>query len=236
MRPAGRGLVVGGSSAIGRAVAVELAGLGLDVDLWGRDAGRLDDAAAAVAAAGGTARTRQVDLRDRTAVRAACTELAADGGLAAVVWSAGLFDWGPADRADPDRWAELLDVNLTAAAVCTRLLLPALLAGAPGALVYLGSGASRQAFPDNAAYVSSKHGLAGLAGGVWADVRERGVRVSLVSPGLVAAGAGLGAPVAGEHPELLLQPGHVAAAVRFVLTFPGPGCPTEVVLSPPLPG
>ncbi|MEU2347988.1 SDR family oxidoreductase [Modestobacter sp. NPDC049651] len=231
-----RALVVGGSSTIGRAIALELAGLGLDVTLWGRDPQRLAEASGACATVGVPSRWQQVELTDRPALRRAAAEVSAGGGLAAVVWAAGVFDWAPADRADPDRWAEVLDVNLTAAALTTRLLLPAVLADPPGALVYLGSGAARQAFPDNAAYVASKHGLAGLAGGVWADVRTRGVRVSLISPGLVAAGAALAAPVVQQHPDQVLQPAQVAAAVRFVLTFPGPGCPTEIVLEPPLTG
>jgi len=220
-----RALVVGGSSDIGASCAHMLTELGHQVLLWGRDQPRL--AAAATAC---DATTRVMDLTDRADLTAAAVEA---GDLHAVVWAAGVFDWGPADRADPAAWGQLLDVNLTAAALGTRLLLPGLLRTAPSALVYIGSTAARHAFPDNAAYVASKHGLAGLVGGVWADVRDRGVRVSLVSPGLVSAGAGLRAPLATEHPEAMLRPSDVAAAVRFVLTFPGPGCPVEVVLANP---
>ncbi len=121
-----------------------------------------------------------------------------------MVWAAGTFEWGPAPEADPQTCRALLDLNLTAAAAATALLLPRLVADAPSALVYVGSGAARQAFPDNAAYVASKHGLRGLAEGVWSDVRAQDVKVGTVSPGLVAA------------------------AVRFVVTFPGRGCPTEI--------
>ena len=60
------------------------------------------------------------------------------------------------------------------------------------------------------------------------DVRDRGVKVSLISPGLVAAGAGLRAPIAAAHPDWLLQPSDVAAAVAFVVTYPERGCPTEI--------
>jgi NADP-dependent 3-hydroxy acid dehydrogenase YdfG len=121
--------------------------------------------------------------------------------LGAVVWAAGLFDWADADVAEPDTWDRLFDVNLAAAAVATRLLLPGLLAASPSSLIYLGSMASRQPFQHNAAYVASKHGLAGLAGAVWLDVRDRGVKVSLVAPGLVAAGAGLRSPQARPVPS-----------------------------------
>jgi len=129
-------------------------------------------------------------------------------------------------------WTQLLAVNLTAAAVATRLVLPHVLAAAPSALVYIGSGAAHEVFANNAAYVASKHGLAGLAGATFLDVRDRDVKVSLVSPGLVAAGAGLYSPAGQSTPERLLTPADVAAAVRLVVTFPARGCPTEIHLHP----
>lgn len=70
-----------------------------------------------------------------------------------------VFDWATAEQADVEVTDRLLDVNLSSAAAATRLLLPRLLDSEPSALVYIGSGASRQAFAHNAAYVASKHGL-----------------------------------------------------------------------------
>jgi NADP-dependent 3-hydroxy acid dehydrogenase YdfG len=165
-------------------------------------------------------------------VRAALDRVLAGGALSTVVYAAGAFDWAPADEADPATWQRLLDVNLTAAAVLTTMVLPPLLAAAPSALVYVGSGAARQAYANNAAYVASKHGLAGLARATFLDVRDRDVKVSLVSPGLVAAGAGLWSPGGQERPDQLLSPADVAAAVRFVVDFPASGCPVEVELQP----
>lgn len=220
-------LVVGASSDIGRATAVALAPTHPDLVLWGRDPDRLAAAGAAVEAAGARARTARVDVTDAAAVRSAVADATATGPLRCVVWAAGTFVWGPAADADPDDWTGLLDVNLTAAARLTALVLPHLVAAAPSALVLVGSGAARQAYPSNAAYVASKHGLAGLAAATFLDVRDAGVKVSLVSPGLVAAGAGLRAPAA---PRLL--PEDVAEAVRWVVAAPARCCPVEVVLQP----
>lgn len=226
----GAALVVGGSSDIGRATAVALAQDGHEITLWGRDEERLARSEGAVVAAGGVAHVVTVDVTVRTHLAEAARRL--PDTLRVVVWAAGVFDWADADVADGEAWERLLDVNLTSAALATRLLLPRLLDVAPSALVYIGSGASRQAFAHNAAYVASKHGLSGLAQAVWLDVRDRGVKVSLVSPGLVAAGAGLASPTAATHPERLLAPEDVAAAVRFVVGFPDRGCPTEIRLEP----
>jgi len=229
---ADQALVIGASSAIGSAIAVELSSLGLGVSLWGRDSGRLDEAAAACGQAGPSAHTAIVDVTDHAAMASAVDVVTGRGPLRAVVYAAGLFDWALGDVADPSVWTQLFAVNLTAAAVATTLVLPPLIAAAPSSLVYIGSGAAHEIFANNAAYVASKHGLAGLAGATFLDVRDRDVKVSLVSPGLVAAGAGLYSPAGQSKPEQLLAPADVAAAVRFVVTFPARGCPTEIHLHP----
>jgi NADP-dependent 3-hydroxy acid dehydrogenase YdfG len=172
------------------------------------------------------------DVTNHQAVETGLSAVDARGPVSVVVYAAGVFDWAPADRAHPAAWERVLSVNLTAAAVLTALAVPRLIEAAPSALVYIGSGASRQAFANNAAYVASKHGLAGLAGATFLDVRDRGVKVSLVSPGLVAAGAGALSDAGRDRPEQLLTPDDVATAVRFVVTFPSTGCPTEIALAP----
>jgi NADP-dependent 3-hydroxy acid dehydrogenase YdfG len=215
----GSALVVGASSEIGAAVTAGLSSDGFDCLLWGRDRERL-------AAAG--PRWEAVDLRSAAQVQAALGRL--PDRLSAVVYAAGLFDWAPADAGVPDVWDELLTVNLAAAMRVTRGVLPALVAAAPSSLVLLGSGAARTAFPGNPAYVASKHGLAGFARSVFLDVRDRDVAVTLLSPGLVAAGAGLRAP--GVRAEQLLQPADVAAAVRWVVATPPNVCPVEIDLQP----
>lgn len=227
-RDRGVGLVVGGSCSIGAAIGEMLGGLGLEVHLWGRDHERLDAASRQVTGAGGQVSVAAVDVTDREALAAAVADLPAGRRLEVVVYAAGVFDWATADQADVEVTDRLLDVNLSSAAAATRLLLPRLLDSEPSALVYIGSGASRQAFAHNAAYVASKHGLLGLSQAVWADVRDRGVKVSIVSPGLVLAGAGMWAPAARESPHDLLSPSDVADAVRFVVQFPHRGCPTEI--------
>ncbi len=227
----GQALVVGATSRIGRAIAAGLAEEGYDLALWGRHPARLRTAASDVEALGGGAR-HALDVTDSTAVREQLGQVRSAGRLAAAVWAAGIFDWAPADQADPEAWARVLQVNLTAAAVFTALVLPALVEAAPSALVYLGSGAGRRAYPNNAAYVASKHGLTGLANATFLDVRDHDVKVSVVSPGLVAAGAGLCSPTGQHRPQDLLHPADVAAAVRFVVTFPATGCPTKIDLQP----
>ncbi len=125
-----------------------------------------------------------------------------------------------------------MEVNVTAPAVFTARVAPLLTSAAPSTLVYLGSGAGHQAYPDNAAYVASKHGLTGLARAAFLDLRDAGVKVSLISPGLVAAGASLLSPVGQQRPQDLLAGSDVAAALRFVVTSAPGCCPTKIQLQP----
>ena len=226
------GLVVGATSAIGAGLAAELADLGHDLVLWGRRPDALESAAERCRSAGAAVTVEVVDVTDHQQLREGLARVASLGALRTVVWTPGLFVWGRADQVDPAAWQELMAVNVTAPTVFTALVAPLLVAAAPSTLVYLGSGAGHQAYADNAAYVASKHGLAGLARATFLDLRDAGVKVSLVSPGLVAAGGGLHSPAGRERPESLLAVGDVAAALRFVVTSSAACCPTEVQLQP----
>lgn len=225
-------LVVGASSDIGRAVAAELARLDHAVTLWGRRARALDEAAADCRALGAPTWVDAVDVTDAGQLREGLARLVARGPLRTVVWTPGLFDWARADAADPEVWHGLMDVNVTAPTVFTALVAPFLVEAAPSTLLYLGSGAGHQAYPFNAAYVASKHGLTGLARAAFLDLRDAGVKVSLISPGMVAAGASLASPVGRSRPQDLLAVSDVAAAVRFVVTSSPSCCPTEIHLQP----
>ena len=227
----GHALVVGATSEIGAAISQRLVDNSYFVTGWGRSRTRLAGLAERSAH---RVRTDVVDVRDDAAVVRALQRLdeTSVGPLRVVVYAVGLFDWAPADEADPETWGDLIDTNLTAAARLTPRVLTRLRRSTPSTLVYVGSGAAHRIFPNNAAYVASKHGLAALAAATFLDVKRHGVRVSLVSPGLVAAGGGLASREGQERPEELLQPEDVADCVDFVVRFPGRGCPVVIDLQP----
>jgi NADP-dependent 3-hydroxy acid dehydrogenase YdfG len=227
-------VVAGGSSEIGRAIAVLLASRGLSVHLWGRNLGRLAERADACRAAGAPSVTETAfDVRDSRAVRDAASRVTgAHGSLKAIVWAAGTFQWGRFDTVDEPEMDDVLATTFTAAAVAARAFLPALIQEAPSSLIFIGSGAGRQVYADNAAYVAAKHGLRGFAQALHLDVCDEGVTVSVISAGLVNAGAGQYAPAARTHAHALLRPDDIASAVQFIIDSPVNVCPTEIVLQP----
>lgn len=123
-----------------------------------------------------------------------------------------------------------MDVNINAPMRLSRLLIPSLTLHSSSAIVFIGASAGHQGFAHNAAYVASKHGVAGFGRALFLDLRDSGVRVCVISPGLVAAGSALAMDPALH--DRFLRPTDVAGAVRYVLSAAPTACPTTIYLEP----
>ena len=227
-------LVTGGTRGIGRAIALDLAGAGMQVVLTGRDAERAAAAARAVAAAAGVAAGDVLglgaDVRDLAALEAAvAAAVGRFGRLDAVVANAGLGRFATVDELTVEAWREVIDVNLTGAFHTVKASVAALEATG-GVLVTIGSLAGTNAFQGGAAYNAAKFGLVGFTHAVMLDLRERGVRVATIMPGSVATAFGGRAPSAADAWKI--QPEDVAEAVRYVLSSPARTLPSRIEVRP----
>jgi NAD(P)-dependent dehydrogenase (short-subunit alcohol dehydrogenase family) len=183
--PSWRVAVTGAASGIGRAIAELLASRGTSVALLDVDAERL---------LGKQAQLRErhpdvdvaaipLDVSDESAVIAAFTGLEASGGLDGLVNAAGIVIPGGTATTERVAWDRTLAVNLTGPWLCTKHAVPALRRRGGGSVVNIGSTASLVGFPDLAAYVASKGGLAQLTRAMALDLAPSGIRVNCVCPG-----------------------------------------------------
>lgn len=173
-------LVTGGSSGIGAATAREFAARGFRVAVAGRDRAELKEVAEDT---GGI--SVPGDLADGGIPRATVDSAAfALGGLDVVVSNAGLGWSGPFAGMEDDEIDALLDVNLRAAAHLTRASLRYLRPGR-GHLVYVGSIAGVVGVTGEAWYSATKAGLTTLAAVLRAELKDEGIGVTLVTPGVV---------------------------------------------------
>jgi short-subunit dehydrogenase len=182
MRLAGAvALVTGGSSGIGAATALALAGAGASTLIAGRDLSRLEAVARRVS---GTA--LQVDLAEPDGpVRLAKAAIAVAGRVDLLVSNAG-FGWaGPTGDMPEGLAAELIAVNLTAPVELTRLLLPAMIERGSGRVILVSSIAGETAVRGEAVYSAAKAGLVSFAESLGHEVHGSGAGVSLVVPGVV---------------------------------------------------
>jgi NADP-dependent 3-hydroxy acid dehydrogenase YdfG len=215
---AGRTAVVtGGSRGIGRAVAELLAANGArltllarDVDALGRVAGDLD------------ARAIPCDVANDADIDRALVAIGDAPDI--LVNNAGLFQPRPLGDTSPAALAAALDVNLVAPFRFVHAILPRMRARGSGDIVSIGSIADHQAFPGNAAYGASKHGLRALHEVMRTELRGTGIRVTLISPGPVDTS--LWDEIDPDSREgftprsRMLSPNAVAAAVLFAVTQP----------------
>jgi NAD(P)-dependent dehydrogenase (short-subunit alcohol dehydrogenase family) len=230
-----RAVLTGGSSGIGRAVALRLAGPGAVLHLPGRSTDRLEATRREIVAAGGQAVTDPLDLADADAVRSWARSLGLAEGLDLLVHAAGTIRLGPLAEATDDDFERLFAVNVAAPFLLTRELLPAL-RRAGGQVAFVNSTSGRAA-PGRGGglYAASKHALRAMADALRCEENRLGVRVLSVFPGRTATPM-QEAVVAFEggayRPERLLQPEDVAEALVHALSMPRTAEVTEVDLRP----
>lgn len=194
-----RALVTGGSSGVGRAVAMELSRRGARVMATARRQDRLvelgsHDAAEPIDHEAG-------DLCD-PAFRERLVAITVErlGGIDLVVTAAGGGAIGPFREADARTFMRVLDLNLVAPAELVRLCLPALARGRDPAVVFVGSILGLHPLPLHAEYCAAKSGLRSLAGALRIELASEGIEVVLATLGPIDTEF-WDALIAGERPS-----------------------------------
>ncbi len=168
-------LVTGGSRGIGQAIVQRALCGGDRVAVLVRNPEKVSNENSLSLAA---------DVCDENQLRAAVEQvITVWGRIDVVVNNAGLHRGGKASRLDLKDWEAVLDTNLSGALKVIRTAEPHLKQDA--SIVNIGAVVGFRGFPGDAAYASSKAGLAGLTRALSIEFAERGIRVNLVIPGLV---------------------------------------------------
>jgi NADP-dependent 3-hydroxy acid dehydrogenase YdfG len=206
-------IVTGASSGIGAATARELGRRGAVVVLAARRADALEAQAEAIRAEGGQALAIPTDVTDR----AQLTQLvegatAMFGRVDVLVNNAGVFWSRAVASTQPDEVVEVVEVNLLAAMLLTRAVLPGMLERRHGAVVTIGSLSGRVAMEP--LYSATKYGLRGFSLALRRQLAGTGVSASLVSPGNVRT------PMTAHVKADLPEPELVAEAVADLVTHP----------------
>src|SRR5262245_18042618 len=167
-------VVTGASSGIGAATVRKLREAGVRVAGGARRVERID---ADVAIA--------LDVREEESARAFVDAVVAElGGVDILYNNAGLaLGRYPFTESTPDDEATVLHTNVDGAMRTTRLFLPHVRDG--GHILFTGSVAGRQAYPNAASYVAAKFGLRGFVYALREDLLGRAIRITTVDAGLV---------------------------------------------------
>lgn len=189
-------VVTGASTGIGRASVVELVAAGFHVWATVR---KQADADSLTAEHGAAVTPLLVDLLDHDSVRAAGARVVAAGPLHGLVNNAGVALPAPLEYMPIDIFERQLDINLVGQLLVTQVLLPALFDDGDARITFIGSVAGRISGPMLGAYAASKHGVAGLAASLRAELAPYGVKVCLVEPGVIATPIWQSGATAGDE-------------------------------------
>src|SRR5262249_52217953 len=107
------------------------------------------------------------------------------GGADIVVNNAGIQFVAPIDEFPIEKWNAIMAINLSGAFHACRLAVPGMKRKGWGRIVNIASAHALVASPFKSAYVSAKHGIAGLTKTVALEVAEHGITVNAICPGYV---------------------------------------------------
>lgn len=133
-----------------------------------------------------------------------------------------------------DKWRRVLETNLLSCMHLTRLSLPYLIKNKETshqrAIIIIASIAGKQASAGSSAYCASKFGLVGFGHALFEEIREYGIKVSILCPGYI--NTEMVNSRKNLIPEKMIQPKDIAQIVSEVIHTPITTCPVELIIRP----
>ena len=220
-------LVTGAGRGIGRAIAIALANTGCKVVVTARTLPEIVAVQEEILAANGQAAAIQADLTRDDDLHSLVQRC---GPVNFLINNAGWGKRAPVVRARVDDWDQTFRLNLRAPMILAKELLPAMIKKGEGAVINIGSVSGKSGEANGAAYSASKFGLIGFTQSLYEEVREQGIKVSVILPGFVDTP--MIPPVKHLDRGKMIQADDVAQAVLFVLNAPATACPVEMTIRP----
>lgn len=221
-------LITGASGGIGRGAAVRLAREGWRILAHGRREEALAETLRAIHQAGGEGESLAAELSDMDQVARLGDWACSGGKLDAVIHCAGGYSSEQIGPASFARWDRIIDEIVRATMRLTALTLPAVTA-AEGTYLYVCGPSSWMGMKGASGYCVARHAQAGFARALFEDVRETGVRVTLLHPGFVNTSL-----VNSERvdPARMIQVEDVAEMISVAVNLPNTACVTEMTVRP----
>jgi NAD(P)-dependent dehydrogenase (short-subunit alcohol dehydrogenase family) len=179
-------VVTGAGQGLGEAIARRLAAEGAAVAVVDVEGNLADGVAREIQAAGSQAAAVRADVTDRASVRAMVEEVGRRLGEPDILVNnaGGFTKLRTLLEIEEDEWDAILALNLKSAYLCSRAVLPGMIARRGGRIVSLSSAAARSLTNFSAAhYAAAKAGILGFTRHLAYEVGQYGITVNAVAPG-----------------------------------------------------
>jgi len=208
-------VVTGAGRGIGRAIAETLAREGASVTVTARTKKEITETVRRIRSRGGKAMAIVADVSNGADVQRMISETKRQlGPVDVLVNNAGHVGvFATLWESDPVEWWRTLEVNLLGPMLCSRAVLPDMISRRQGVIVNIGSYIGIRATPENIAYSTSKAALVRLTDGLAASVARYGIRVFLLSPGMVKTRMAREIPGIGKMSDIVWSQPEAAANI-----------------------
>jgi NADP-dependent 3-hydroxy acid dehydrogenase YdfG len=222
-------VVTGAGRGIGRAIAIELGRLGAKVVLTARSRAELEETGSAI---GPNASVMPANVRRKEELQAVFEQTAsAVGPVDILVNAAGLGIFGPVATFKDEDFETLIETNLRGIFLTCRLVLPSMIERKQGHIVNIASIAGKVGSANRAVYCASKFGVVGFTESLAEELRQFGIRASVVCPGSTDTRFSPGEGSAKAR-EKMLRPEDIAYAVRTIVTQESNSFISEIIMRP----
>lgn len=218
-------VVTGGGSGIGRATCLRMARDGVAISVWDINAAGAEQTAASITAFGGHAIACCADVASKDGIAEALEQTrAALGPVTILVNNAAITGIVPFLDMTEEMWDRMIAVNLKGPFLCTRAILPDMLAAGWGRVVNISSSSTQLGVAGMAHYVSSKGGINGFTKALATEFADKGITVNTIPPGYVdtpmlrATARRFDESVAASPMKRAGRPEDVAAACAFLVS------------------
>ena len=222
-------VVTGAGRGIGRAIAIELGKLGAKVVLASRNRSELEETGRAI---GANASVLPTDVRKKDELQRLFEQVGgAVGPVDILVNAAGLGIFGPVVSFEDEDFETLIETNLRGIFFSCRYVLPSMIERKRGHIINIASIAGKVGSANRAVYCASKFGVVGFTESMAEEVRQYGVRASVICPGSTDTRFSP-SQTSGKARERMLRPEDVAHAVRMIVTQEPNSFISEIIMRP----
>jgi NAD(P)-dependent dehydrogenase (short-subunit alcohol dehydrogenase family) len=178
-------VVIGGTSGLGRAIALGLANAGADVIASSRSQLAVQAVASEIRASGRETLPMVSDVTDRGSLQALHNRVVEEfGNIHILVYAAGITQRIATVDCSEEMWERIMDVNLTGALRCSQIFGRSMIARGYGRIIHIASLSTFVAFHEVAAYCASKAALGALTRSLAVEWGREGLCVNAIAPGI----------------------------------------------------
>ncbi|MBN7809209.1 MULTISPECIES: SDR family NAD(P)-dependent oxidoreductase [Agrobacterium] len=179
-----RCLVTGAGKGIGRSIALAFAAEGAKIAVLDRDGDLAAETSRDLASVGGGDVFAIADVRDEQAINLAVGDIVAKlGGIDVLVNNAGILSHSPVADMSTSMWSDVIAINLTSAFLCSRAVLPTMIAQKSGRIINMSSQLAHKGGAGLSHYAAAKAGIIGFTKALALEVIGHGINVNALCPG-----------------------------------------------------